>query len=386
MELCKKADCTGCGACYNACPRQAIQMIEDHEGFLFPSIDSHKCVDCQLCTKACPVLFPVRKHPAVRRPIAAIAKDMSILTKSSSGGMFSLLAERFINDGGVVYGAVMEKNGYVHHVHCDSPAGIAPMRGSKYVQSNTELTYSSVKAHLKAGYKVMYTGTPCQIAGLRKYLGASDTSNLLCVDIVCHGVPSNAMFRMYLQRVCAKKGVNVDDIVEIRFRNYEKWGGFYLLLLLFDGRIIICERQDNIYLSLFLQSYTYRESCYHCSYASHERVSDVTIADFWSIGAKSEFVYDTSKGCSLLLLNTKKGERMLSEIGDRMYHEQRTWDEADLTNHQLYRPAILPKRRSQAIKSMNADPLDKTYDLIYNTPYLRIRRLVGKILRALNLR
>lgn len=386
ITLCKYEDCTGCGACYNACPKEAICMREVDNGFIHPVIDHDKCIECKLCIKSCPVLTPVEKYPAVKAPIAGINRNVAELTKSSSGGMFSVLADYVLDKGGVVFGAVMGDNGYVFHAMAETTESIAPMRGSKYVQCDTKKTFAEVKQCLKDGKTVLYTGTPCQIAGLRAYLGKTDTANLLCVDIVCHGVPANKMFRTYLEKLSQKKGFSLNDIKEIRFRNYEKWGGFYLLLLLFDGTTILCEKEDNVYLSLFLHSYIYRENCYHCQYATHERVSDITIADFWSIGKKSEFKYDTSRGCSLILPNSEKGKQVFEEIKDRIDSEQRTWEEADLTNHQLYRPAFQPKQRLKAIRAIYNNSLTETYNCIYNTPYIRLRRLAGRILRKVRLK
>ena len=387
IELCKYEDCTGCGACYNACPKDAISMQEVENGFLHPVINHDKCIECKLCIKSCPVLTLVEKYAAVKAPIACISRDEAVLTKSSSGGMFSVIADYVLEKGGIVFGAVMGEKGYVYHTSASNAEELAPMRGSKYVQCDTQKTFTEVKNCLKQGKTVLYTGTPCQIAGLRAYLGKTDTTNLICVDIVCHGVPANKMLRTYLEKLAEKKGFSLNDVKEIRFRNYEKWGGFYLLLLLLlDGTTILCEKEDNVYLTLFLRSYIYRENCYACKYATHERISDITIADFWGIGKKSEFKYDTQKGCSLLLPNSEKGKALFEEMKDNIHYQERTWEEADMVNHQLYRPAYEPKGRLKAINAIYNYPIDKTYNCIFNTPYLRLRRFAGRILRKVRLK
>lgn len=204
IQITDKSLCCGCAACVQRCPKQCITLHEDHEGFLYPKVDTEACIDCTLCEKVCPILNEGNK----RKPLkvyAAINKDEKIRLESSSGGIFTLLAEQTIGEGGVVFGARFDENWQVRLDYTETIGGIAAFRGSKYVQSRTENTYQQTESFLKEGRKVLFTGTPCQIAGLKKFL-RKEYDNLLAVDFVCHGVPSPKVWRRYLQKLLASKG------------------------------------------------------------------------------------------------------------------------------------------------------------------------------------
>lgn len=379
INLCIQSDCTGCGACYNSCPKHAISMIEDTYGFIIPQINHNICIECHQCVKSCPVLNPISKHNAVQHPIAAISKDKKTLIKSSSGGIFSLLAQWILDLGGVVYGVVMDEQFNVFHQEATTINAISPMRGSKYVQSNTKETFNAVKKHLKEGKKVLYSGTPCQIAGLRQFLHNVNMENLYCIDIVCHGVPANKMFKTYIRKLAQRKHYHIKDIKDPKFRNYLKWDSGYNFFYTIDYRENICHNVDNLYLSLFLKSYIYRESCYHCTYATPERVGDITIADFWGIGTRTPFLHNVENGCSLILPNTKKGEVLFKAISPMIEYELRDWDEAFKVNHQLYKSTKKPAKRDLAIKLLYHRPLLYTYIRIYMTPRFILRIIKNKI-------
>lgn len=388
IELCDKIDCTGCGACYAACPKQAITMKPDAEGFLFPEIDSELCVSCTLCQKVCPILTPVPKNEKVEGPLAAVAKSETLRKSSSSGGMFSLLAQQIIAEGGVVFGAVMNEQKLVLHQKAESVDELAAMRGSKYMQSNTQLTYREVKQFLKQGRKVLYTGTPCQIAGLYGYLGKADRSLLYTADLVCHGTPSSYAFQLYLRKLAEKEGCQ--DIKRFVFRDLPGWDCSSSYYYYYKGGELKAVRNqpvhENLYMRLFLGSFLHREGCYHCRYTTQERVSDLTLADFWGVGAEKPFAYDTSKGCSLVLLNTDKGRVLFDSVSSLLDYEQREWAEALVQNHQLRVVSSRPKGREKVYAYMVSHTYDETMNHYFNTPYLRVRRMVGNFLRTLHLR
>lgn len=204
IRLCDKTDCTGCGACYNACPKRSISMEKDVEGFLYPRIDTQTCVECGACQMACPVLTPLDKHRRAEYPLAVVAVSDEIRRKSSSGGMFSLFSSSILSCGGIVYGAAFDKDYRVCHRSARDEKELEPLRGSKYAQSDVELTFREVRESLRVGRDVLYTGTPCQIAGLYRFLGKRDVSRLYTVDLVCHGVPSVKSFQLYLSRLAEK--------------------------------------------------------------------------------------------------------------------------------------------------------------------------------------
>ena len=384
IQLCDIKECTGCGACYNVCPREAIVMRPDAEGFLRPDILSERCIECGLCAKVCPPLHPLQKYPRTERPIAAICKERDVVMKSSSGGLFPMLARWTFDRDGIVYGAVMDKENRIYHTAARNWEELSPTRSSKYAQSDVGGTYREVKRDLKAGKQVLYSGTPCQIAGLLNYLGKTDQSKLVTVDLVCHGTPSNKMLITYLHRLAEARGIKYKEIKGFDFRQRESWG--ITPSFEYEGKRILLRPEENVYMRLFLSSRLHRPCCYQCPYAMPERISDITLADFWGIGKKKAFLYDTKAGCSLVLPNSDKGKQIFKEISGNLFFERRDWDEALRYNHQLRQKSDLPKDRDRAARSLLNDSLDKTYQIFFNTPTKRLRRLAGKILKTLHLR
>ena len=383
VEICDTNDCTGCGACYNACPRVAISMQHDDEGFLRPVIDAGLCIDCHLCTRVCPANNPVTKHERVGKPIAAIAADMATVKRSSSGGMFSTIAEHIFADGGVVYGVVMDEGNVAHHTVARNIDELAPMRSSKYMQSDTRQTYRSVKQDLKRGVPVLYTGTPCQIAGLLNYLGNTDRSRLVTADVVCHGTPSAKMYISYLHKLADYRHIQYENIKDFNFRQTDTWDivpVFYL-----NGDKITLQRAENLYMRLFLSGRLHRPCCYHCPYATTGRISDITIADFWGIGEKMAFHYDTKAGCSLVLPNSDKGKELFAQISGKLHYEYRSWEEALKYNHQLHPPSRQPRDRATAIKAvLGSDSIERVNYIMFNSPAKLLQRIIRKILRKLH--
>lgn len=386
IRLCDKIDCTGCGSCYNVCPKRSISMEKDLEGFLYPKIDTQTCIECGGCQKACPVLNPLNKHRRAERPLAVVAVSDEIRQKSSSGGMFSLLSSSILSREGVVYGAAFDKEYTVCHRSARNERELALLRGSKYVQSDIRLTFSEVRNLLRTGKEVLYTGTPCQIAGLYRFLGKQDVSKLYTVDLVCHGVPSVKSFQLYLSRLAEKLNMNVNDIEDFRFRELEGWG--YAPSFQFakaKGRHLL-KPQENLYMRLFLSSRLHRPSCYRCRYATPERISDITIADFWGIGKTKPYGADVFSGCSLVLINSDKGRSLFSCISSTTYSEERDWDEALRYNAQLQTKPPYPKDRDEAFYFLFHYDYDTIYNHFFNSPYLKLRRFIGKFLRILHLR
>lgn len=382
IELCSSEKCTGCGACYNACPKHCITMVpEGVEGFLYPVINTEHCVECGLCRKSCPILTPSspKCEPIV---YAAWNLDDGIRQTSSSGGMFYSLAEAVIRTGGVVYGVVMSGDGTVQHQRAESVQELTPMKGSKYVQSDTRKSYSKALVDLRQGRKVMFTGTPCQVAAFRSFLNKRSYDNLLLVDIVCHGVPSNKLFKDYLEKLEKEKGCSVCKS-SFTFREFNAWG-YAPSVKLTDGTRQRIPPQDDVYMRHFLASYISRDSCYNCMFSTTPRHSDITIADFWGIGSESHFEGEPKKGCSLVLINSETGKDAFDAIKSHLFYEKRTLSEAKNVNHQLYRPSERPKQRNGAYGYFFSHSIAGIYSHYYNTPYHKLRHLVGKILRAIN--
>lgn len=382
ITLCSKDLCTGCWACYNACGHQAITMNLDEEGFAYPVINEDLCVHCGLCRKSCPVFHPVEKHCKAEKPIASFAKDLSIRQSSSSGGIFSVLGYEVIKRGGVVFGVVFKDIKTVVFTEAVNPEEMAPMRGSKYMQSSVGDTFRRVKNYLKQNRYVLFVGTPCQVAGLKSYLGDFKSDKLILVDFVCHGVPSSKAFCVYIDKLIQYKKMN-ELISEFRFRNFEGWG-YSPSFQCSDSKWYTITSQENLFMRLFIDNYILRPSCYKCRYTTPERISDLTIADFWKLGTLEHFKYDTSSGVSLVLLNTELGKSFYSSIKHQVIDEERTWREAMFVNHQLYCTTKKPRDREKAFLMLWNNSYTEIYHYFYASYYARVRNRVRQLLKSIH--
>lgn len=380
IELCKADECTGCSGCVNVCPKQCIQMIEDNEGFLHPCIDHDKCIECHVCQRLCPVLNPLEKYDS---PVvyAAFNNDPKVRANSSSGGIFNALARHFIDNGGMVVGALFGQSDFtLTHVLTDSMSDVKRMMGSKYVQSHVPNNlYKEILSAIQKGHKVLFTGTPCQVAACRKFIPAIYQEKILYVDIVCHGVPSQALFSDYIGKLSQKLATR---ICVFNFRTREGWG-YAPSFAGEDNSWRPLSGIDNSYMSLFLQGYTFRENCYNCQYATPQRVSDITIADFWGLGKEIPYAYDKTLGVSLLLVNTHKGEQVLEKIADVLTLDRRSLSEATKMNPNLHKASYRPRQRNNIYSYFFQHSLSETYTHYFDNPYRKMRRLVGKLVRLM---
>ena len=336
INIIEKKDCCGCSACVSICPKHCITMLLDNEGFLYPQVDKGSCIDCELCEKVCLVL----NQGEERKPLQVYAvnnPNEEIRMKSSSGGVFTLLAETIIQEGGVVFGARFNDDWEVIHDYTETKEGLAAFRGSKYVQSRIGESYCQVERFLKKGRKVLFTGTPCQIAGLNLFL-RKEYDNLLTVDFICHGVPSPGVWKNYLEELIALKGNrknsvlshskpiilnSIRDISRIEFRNkrlgWKKYS-FALTLSVPDGHgtkntVLLSEPyNENIFMKGFLADLYLRPSCYACPAKCLKSGSDITIGDYWGIQNVMPEI-DDDKGICCLMVNTDKGGQLLSSMG-----------------------------------------------------------------------
>lgn len=306
----QKSNCTGCYACYSVCPRNAIAMQEDEEGFRYPEVDNKRCIQCEACSRVCPVLHPVPvKNTAVPLTYAAINEDWEVRRKSSSGGIFYLLAEKILDAGGVVFGAGFDENWEVCHQEVKSKEKLPKLQTSKYVQSRMEDTFQKVREELQQGRKVLFIGTPCQCAGLQNYLHQS-YDNLYTADFICHGVPSPGVWRKYLK--CRSKG---NEIGGISFRNKKiSWERYLLVFRFKDRNKYIAEDQNHdLYMRGFLQDLYLRPSCSNCKFRKQNRPVDLTLADYWGVQEVEPDMYD-GKGTSLVFIQSEKGQKLFDQI------------------------------------------------------------------------
>ena len=301
-----KYDCCGCGACAQRCPHNAIELIQDNEGFLYPQIDESICIDCGLCERVCPIINQELPSEPIKT-FAAKNNDENIRQLSSSGGIFTLLATKVINNGGVVFGAIFNAKWEVEHDYTDTIEGIAKFRGSKYVQSKINNNYILAEEYLKDGKQVLFSGTPCQIAGLKRFL-RKEYENLICVDIICHGVPSPFIWQKYLEQY------NSTELSSISFRDKtNSWKRYEVVIRQGKKTLIREDIGKNIYMKLFLSDLCLRPSCSNCSSKSGKSKSDITIADFWGIQHLHPD-FDDDKGCNLILINSKKGLNLFNKL------------------------------------------------------------------------
>lgn len=302
VSVIDRKKCFSCRSCVQTCPKNAIDMQENNEGFFYPSVNESKCVECGLCLKHCPSFESYEKNDFKKTSYAVWLKDNKKLFESSSGALFSAAAEKILKNGGVVFGAAYNADLFVEHICIEDINELYKLKGSKYVESTTNSTYSKVLFYLKNGKKVLYSGTPCQIAGLKKFLG-KDYENLFTMDLICHGVPSERLFHKYLEWQSGQLG---GKIIYCGFRDKDVGGCSC------NGKIKTKTKTKTVlsaldpYYSSFIRCETYRESCYSCPYSSLERPGDITMGDFTEI---TEIIpgFDFSKGLSLCIIDTEKG-------------------------------------------------------------------------------
>ena len=372
----KHYKCTGCRMCAQICPVKAIDMKENEEGFFEPIINKEKCIKCSLCFKRCPQLNDVKieKKINISKAFAVKNKNLEEQKKSSSGGIFSVLARYVLKNNGVVYGAAFNENFKLEHIRIDKQESLYKLMGSKYLQSNTQNTFELVKKDLNDGVNVLYVGTPCQIAGLRSYLG-KDYEDLLLVDLVCHGVPSQKLFDKYLTWLKKK---NNSSIIEYEFRSKEKnsWG-LNLKVKFESGKERYIPANLDPYYKTFLNGSTYRECCYNCKYAKIERVGDITIADYWGIEKEHPDFYDKN-GVSAVIINTNAGFKAFENIKDEVEYRDTEIEKIIAKNKNLKEPTTRNNIRTEAYKNIDIKKFKK-----YSKQNLKFRKNIKDIIKNL---
>ena len=303
--------CTGCGACVAICPVSALTMVQDAEGFFYPHVDKDRCTDCGLCTRSCPVANPsvLVRNPLPEQALAGSLKDRNRLAQSASGGAFVALVAALAPD--VVYGAAWESPYSVAHIRT-TPEQLDALKGSKYIQSQTWQIFSQVREDLKAGKQVLFSGTPCQIAGLQAFLGSQSQPNLTTVELICHGVASPGLFHAYLKYLEKKTGTEIEK-VNFREKNNRlgSWEAFQTVLV--DQKGDCSRSQHNSFTWQFLHRTISRQCCACCPYASAQRVADFVIGDYWGCSQRNPELYDRL-GVSLLFPVTPKGAALAQKL------------------------------------------------------------------------
>lgn len=316
MNLCindDKSNCSGCGACFNVCNHDAISMREDEYGFFYPYIDQAKCVNCNRCvnvcnrTKECELQTPIEAY-------AATHKDKNVLLNSSSGGVFSALAEYVLSQSGAVCGCIYDDGLMPMHICTESSKGVLLMRKSKYTQSDIGLVYREISNRLKNGQLVLFTGTPCQVAGLYSLVGSKYT-NLITVDLICHGVPSRSIYKQFLEYLENKYKTKITAF-DFRSKKY-KWQRFTAEFKTSNGKTVNIGKVNEFYFPAFTGGNILRESCFNCRFACAERVGDITMGDFWGHAAL-KLKCDKINGVSVFTINTSKALPFLDILSEKL--------------------------------------------------------------------
>ena len=361
-------------------------MVADVEGFLHPRIDTEKCVNCGLCEARCPVLidFPSRKPLAV---YAAQSKDAGVRLESSSGGVFSLMAENVLKEGGVVFGASFDEEDWsVRHVAVERTSDLWKLRGSKYVQSSIGNVFRDARSWLSKGRKVLFSGTPCQIAGILSFLGPDKINeNLFLADVVCHAVPSPNAWSKYLDWRVLRLGENIHGIA---FRNkLTGWKNYSVRITSNTHNEYSVPFTNDSFMQGFINDLFNRPSCHACHFKQLRSGSDVTIADYWGVGGQFHDM-DDDMGTSLVMVNTGKGEVMINQVLDRMFVRVSDFEYACKTNISICRSTKANINRTSFFAKLGRSvDFDRLVWRMLLPPFrFRVRRLCGAILRKMGVR
>lgn len=341
IQIKDKADCCGCTACASRCPKNAITMEPDTLGFKYPKVDLDKCIDCGLCEKVCAFNDNYDKSLNLKEPeiYAARHKDIHEIETSRSGAAFIAISDYILENGGIVYGVGYKDHFRVAHKRATTKEERNEFKGSKYVQSDLDGIFRQVKEDLKQGNTVLFSGTPCQTAGLNSYIGKKFRENLVLVDIVCHGVPSPYIWRDYLAYIEEKYK---NEVVKVDFRDKSRigWSGHIESFIFNNGRKV----ESRIYTDLFYKHIMLRPSCSKCHFTNYIRPSDFTIADYWGWEKISKDFNIDNKGCSLLFINTIKGQILLNKISNNLFLLKSDKEKSVQPN--LESPSVLDKRNT----------------------------------------
>lgn len=341
--------CVGCGTCESLCPKNCIHLEKGYKGFLYPVVKEGTCVDCGACTNKCPVLRSVGQFPP-KNIYAAKVKDVTLLSKCTSGGIFSALAISVLNGGGVVCGACWTESFEVEHKCIYEVKDLPLLQGSKYVQSRANTCFAEIKNKLSNKYTVLFSGTGCQIAGLKLYLGET-YSNLITIELVCHGVPSPGLFNTYVKWLENRINVPISKFC-FRSKHRRPTGEHCDFYYYSNSDCFIGKAYSDPYYGSFLKGTTLRPSCYNCKYKGEHRVADFTIGDFWGIEKFHKPIH-SGKGISLVMINSERAHEIFDGIKDEIDFVEAKWNEVISCNTTI-------------VESVKAVPLE--YDI--NSPTL----------------
>ena len=389
-KLAEMKYCTGCTACACACPKAASTMVSDEDSFRFPVVDPETCISCGLCEKNCPVVTPRENLPKEPTAYAVQSRDEDLRLASSSGGVFSEVAKTVLARGGAVFGAAYNDQFEVVHICAETEGELARLRGAKYAQSHLTDTFSQVKVRLDRGQQVLFSGTPCQVAGLKAFLNRA-YENLLTVDFVCHSVPSPMAWQAYIRyRSERDNGGKLPRRINLRAK-HTGWSR-YRYSNLFDygnGITHSVVSGDSLYMKLFGGGYLSRESCENCQFKGFGRVSDLTLGDFWGIWEIHPEM-DDNKGTSLVLVQSDRGAAILEQIREKLVMKPVTLEEASRQNPAMVKSMAVQEKRQEALEQIRKGGIGVCESWFPAAtpsrkpgPLTRMRRILGRIRRKI---
>lgn len=370
--------CCGCSACASICPTHCIKLVEDQKGFLYPKVEAEKCINCGKCDNICPVLSRKLGLVSKKEAYAALTKDEHVRELSSSGGIFYELSQQTLKDGGVVFGATCIDGLKVVHQKIEKGEEIIKLCGSKYSQSDTSSIFEQVKRELSTGRKVLFSGTPCQVAGLSSFLN-KPYENLILVDLICHGVPSPLIWKKYVDYIGKKTGSTAK---EVYFREKSTgWRTFSLKIEFQNGEQYLNKARDDAYFKAFLNNLNLRPSCYDCKFKGEKRYSDITIGDFWGIERVAQKL-DDNKGTSLVIINTEKGKDIFDTINSQIYSLKVDFNSSISGNSAYSKSVYKNKRREKFFEEILQND---NFDLVvkkYTKPNIirKVKNFIKKLL------
>ena len=396
IKIENKAECCGCTACMSICPKNAIEMIEDEEGFLYPVVNEEKCINCRLCEERCPVLNS-KKNKKEQDGYVLNNKQNDIRKDSTSGGAFTPIAEYTLKQKGVVYGAMFDENFNVVHGYIEDKKDLTKLRGSKYVQSFLDKSFKDIKSFLENGRYVCFSGTPCQVEGLKKFLN-KEYKNLITVDVMCHAVPSPLVWRKYFEYI-KKNKLNNEDVEKVLFRDKSKYGFKYSTMTLKSkSKEYYKGVETDPFLRAFFGDLSDRPSCYNCVFKKQEHESDFTIWDCF-IAENFDKTLDDDAGTSRMLINTEKGKEIFENIKDNFYYTKVNVGDLTKDVKEMLCSVNLPEERKEFFKDIKNMESKKFFEkyfkdtlkvkiernvrilLIKSGLYKQIKKIAKKVLR-----
>ena len=384
-NLASKEICTGCSACYSICPVHCIEMIKDESGFTYPNIaENGKCINCGKCEDVCPVLKSDTADNKQPIAYAAMSADQPMRMESSSGGIFTELSRQIIALGGVVYGAAYDETFAVKHYCATDEEGLQKLRGAKYAESQLVDTFTEIKTRLDNGQKVLFSGTPCQVAGLKAFAG--DNENLYTVDFVCHGIPSPMAWEKYIQHR-ATEDSNGEYPVSINLRSKTTGWSRYEYSNVFEyknGEVYSAKSSQSLFMKLFVGDYINRESCENCRFKGYSRVSDITLGDFWGIW-DIDTSMDDNKGTSVILVQSEKGDRLWQNIQHKITVKPVTLEQSSKQNPSMLVSSKANSNRQKALQLISGGNISQCNQFFIQAKPSLTNRIKGKIKRLLNI-